>query len=172
MSGFKALGVKESFTKGLTEMGIVEPTSIQKEVIPKLIDVDVDLVGQAQTGTGKTAAFGLPVLQKIRPEKKMVQALILSPTRELGQQIAKQLFKFTKYSDRIFTEAVYGGEKIDKQIAALSRPTHIVVATPGRLIDLIKRKAVNLDAVRIVVLDEADEMLSMGFKKGIRRDIK
>lgn len=165
MSGFKALGIKEGFTKGLTEMGIVEPTSIQKEVIPKLIDADVDLVGQAQTGTGKTAAFGLPVLQKIRPEKKMVQALILSPTRELGQQIAKQLFKFTKYSDRIFTEAVYGGEKIDKQIAALNRPTHIVVATPGRLIDLMKRKAVNLDAVRIVVLDEADEMLSMGFKK-------
>ena len=165
MSGFKELGIADDFVKGLSEMGITVPTSIQKEVIPALIDNDGDLIGQAQTGTGKTAAFGLPLLHKIRPEQNQVQALVLSPTRELGQQISKQLFKFTKYSNKIFSEAVYGGEKIDKQISRLTRPTHVIVATPGRLIDLIQRKAVNLDAVRIVVLDEADEMLSMGFKK-------
>ncbi|MBT6747245.1 MAG: DEAD/DEAH box helicase [Flavobacteriales bacterium] len=165
MSGFKELGIADDFVKGLSEIGITVPTSIQKEVIPALIDNDGDLIGQAQTGTGKTAAFGLPLLHKIRPEQKQVQALVLSPTRELGQQISKQLFKFTKYSNKIFSEAVYGGEKIDKQISRLTRPTHVIVATPGRLIDLIQRKAVHLDAVRIVVLDEADEMLSMGFKK-------
>lgn len=165
MSGFKELGINDDLIKGLNEMGIIEPTDIQKEVIPMLVEQNTDLVGQAQTGTGKTAAFGLPLLQKINPEQKMIQGLILSPTRELGQQIAKQLFKFTKYTDKIFTEAVYGGQKIDEQIDRLRRPTHIVVATPGRLVDLLKRKAINLDAVKTVILDEADEMLSMGFKK-------
>ncbi len=123
-----------------------------------------DLVAQAQTGTGKTAAYGLPLLAGINPKKNSVQGLILCPTRELAKQVAKQLFKFTKYTDKIFAEAVYGGEQIDRQIGALLRPTHILVATPGRLIDLVKRKAVDLSAVRTVVLDEADEMLSMGFK--------
>ena len=164
MKTFEELGVKKSFIKGLSEMGIVTPTQIQHDAIPILIDSDIDLVGQAQTGTGKTAAFGLPLLQKINPKQMAIQGLILCPTRELGQQIAKQLFKFTKYSDKIFTEAVYGGAPIDKQIHSLSRPTHIVVATPGRLIDLVKRKAIDLSNVETVVLDEADEMLSMGFK--------
>ena len=123
------------------------------------------MVGQAQTGTGKTAAFGLPLLHKIDHKKGTVQALILCPTRELGKQIAKQLFRYTKYSDKIFTESVYGGEKIEIQIANLSRTTHIVVATPGRLIDLVNRKVVDLSKVKTVILDEADEMLSMGFKK-------
>ena len=123
------------------------------------------MVGQAQTGTGKTAAFGLPILHKIDHKKKYVQALILCPTRELGQQISKQFFRYTKYSNKIYTESVYGGEKIDRQIANLNRTTHIVVATPGRLIDLVNRNAVDLNRVKIVVLDEADEMLSMGFKK-------
>ena len=165
METFKELGVSKNLVKGLNELNIVTPTQIQQEVIPLLLNSNTDLVGQAQTGTGKTAAYGLPLLHRIDPGKKVVQALVLCPTRELGQQVAKQLFKFTKYTEKVFTESVYGGAQIEKQIAALKRPTHIVVATPGRLIDLVKRKAVDLYNVKTVVLDEADEMLSMGFKK-------
>lgn len=165
MINFRELGIRSDFVKGLNELGIINPTEIQTQVLPLLLDDNIDLVGQAQTGTGKTAAFGLPLLHKINSKRKDVQGLILCPTRELGQQVAKQLFRFTKYSDKIFTEAVYGGSKIEKQITNLSRTTHIVVATPGRLIDLVKRKAVDLSHVRTVILDEADEMLSMGFKK-------
>lgn len=165
MKNFEELGIHKNFIKGLTELNILVPTPIQNEVIPLLLAENTDLVGQAQTGTGKTAAYGLPLLQKINPHKKVVQGLILCPTRELGQQVAKQLFKFTKYTDKIFTEAVYGGAKIEQQISALKRPTHIIVATPGRLIDLLKRKAIDLGHVKTVILDEADEMLSMGFKK-------
>ena len=165
MKNFEELGVRKAFVKGLSELNIVTPTDIQKEVIPVLIQTNTDLVGQAQTGTGKTAAYGLPLLHRIDAKRSEVQALVLCPTRELGQQVAKQLFKFTKYTDKIFTEAVYGGAPIERQIQALNRPTHIVVATPGRLIDLVRRKAVDLRKVQTVVLDEADEMLSMGFKK-------
>ncbi len=165
MKNFEELGIRKDYIKGLNELGIITPTDIQREVIPVLLKTNTDLVGQAQTGTGKTAAYGLPLLHKINPNKKYVQGLILCPTRELGQQIAKQLFKFTKYSDKIFSEAVYGGAPIEKQIYALTRPTQIIVATPGRLIDLVKRKAVDLKYVKTVILDEADEMLSMGFKK-------
>lgn len=164
LENFENLGVRKDLVKGLTEMNILVPTEIQAQVIPVLLNSNTDLVGQAQTGTGKTAAFGLPMLHKIDAKKNVVQGLILCPTRELGQQIAKQLFKFTKYSDKIFTEAVFGGPKIEIQISALQRPTHIIVATPGRLIDLVKRKAVDLSHVKTIVLDEADEMLSMGFK--------
>ena len=164
---FKDLGVSEEIIKGLNEMGIITPTKIQEASIPILTEGSVDFVGQAQTGTGKTAAFGLPLLAQIDPDNKKVQALILAPTRELGQQIARQLFKFTKYTDKVFTEAVYGGEKIDIQIARLNRPTQIVVATPGRLIDLMQRKAVDVSGIKTLVLDEADEMLSMGFKKDL-----
>lgn len=164
---FKELGVSSDIIKGLNEMGIVTPTKIQEAAIPVLTEGTVDFVGQAQTGTGKTAAFGLPLLAQIDPAQKHVQALILSPTRELGQQIAKQLFKFTKYTDKVFTEAVYGGEKIDIQISRLNRPTQIIVATPGRLIDLMKRKVVDISNIKTLVLDEADEMLSMGFKKDL-----
>ncbi|MGB3775223.1 MAG: DEAD/DEAH box helicase [Leeuwenhoekiella sp.] len=165
MDNFAALGISKDIIKGLNEIGILKPTGIQKEAIPILLRGDTDLVGQAQTGTGKTAAYGLPILEKIDPSFDKPQALVLSPTRELAQQVAKQLFRFTKYTDKIFCEAVYGGEKIDIQIKNLQRPTQIIVATPGRLIDLIKRKAVDLRYVKIVVLDEADEMLSLGFKK-------
>ena len=164
MSEFLELGISKELVKGLNELGIHTPTEIQKKVIPLLLDKTTDLVGQAQTGTGKTAAFGLPLLQKINPHLKETQALILVPTRELGQQVQKQLFRYTKYTDKIFAEAVYGGEKIEKQISRLSRTTHIVVATPGRLLDLVRRKTVDLRKVKHVVLDEADEMLSMGFK--------
>lgn len=166
VENFSGLGIQPAFIKGLNDLNITEPTEIQQKVIPVLLGKEGDLIGQAQTGTGKTAAFGLPILHQINPANAKVQALILSPTRELGQQIAKQLFKFTKYCDpKIFIEAVYGGEQIDRQIANLRRPTHIVVATPGRLLDLIRRKAIDIRNVQTVVLDEADEMLSMGFKK-------
>ena len=145
---------------------LLSPTEIQVKAIPFLIEKGTDFIGQAQTGTGKTAAFGLPLLQSIDPDNKAVQALILAPTRELGQQIAKQLFRFTKYAPKkIFVESVYGGARIEEQIDALRRPTHIVVATPGRLLDLLDKKALNIRSVKTIVLDEADEMLSMGFKK-------
>lgn len=165
MRNFEDLGISKDLIKGLDELNIKIPTEIQAEVIPFLLNNTSDLVGQAQTGTGKTAAFGLPLLQKIDPSNKEIQALILCPTRELGQQIAKQLFMYTKYTEKIFTEAVFGGARIEFQIKALSRPTHIVVATPGRLLDLVERKAINLSGVKTVILDEADEMLTMGFKK-------
>jgi len=167
---FKDLGVKKEFIEGLNELGIIIPSEIQVETIPILLGEKVDFIGLAQTGTGKTAAFGLPVLHQIDPNTPSTQALILSPTRELVQQIKKQLFKFTKYCDeKIFIEAVFGGEKIDKQISNLKRPTHIIVATPGRLIDLIERKSVNLRNVQTIILDEADEMLSMGFKQELTK---
>ncbi len=172
MSEFVELGVKEDFVKGINELGIHSPTEIQKTVIPMLLQKSIDLVGQAQTGTGKTAAFGLPLLQKINPKVKEIQALVLVPTRELGQQVQKQLFRYTKYSEKIFSEAVYGGEKIERQISRLSRTTHIVVATPGRLLDLVRRKVVDLRKVKMVVLDEADEMLSMGFKVDLESILK
>lgn len=165
MTTFKTLGISDAFIRALKENGIETPTEIQEKAIPFLVTKGTDFIGQAQTGTGKTAAYGLPILQKVDPKNSQVQALILAPTRELSQQIAKQLFKFTKYSEKIFAEAVYGGEKIDQQISALRRPTQIVVATPGRLVDLLERKAIDLSQVKTLVLDEADEMLSMGFKK-------
>ncbi len=169
MNNFQELGVDEQFIRALTENNIQKPTEIQQKAIPFLLSADgKDFIGQAQTGTGKTAAYGLPILQQVNPDLKQIQALVISPTRELAQQIAKQLFRFTKYADKkIFTEAVYGGEKIDLQISRLRRPTHIVVSTPGRLIDLLERNAINLENVKTVVLDEADEMLSMGFKADV-----
>lgn len=170
--GFKTLGISSGLIKGLKEMGITTPTNIQASAIPVLLGKATDFVGQAPTGTGKTAAFGLPILAQIDTKKPVVQALVLAPTRELGQQIAKQLFRFTKYTDKIFTEAVYGGEKIDLQIKRLQRPTHIVVATPGRLLDLLNRKAVDISQIKTLVLDEADEMLSMGFKKDLTSILK
>jgi len=162
---FTDIGIRKDFIQALTEMNIVEPSEIQQKMIPLLLNGESDVIGQAQTGTGKTAAFGLPMLHQIDPQNKVIQGLILCPTRELGKQVAKQLFRYTKHSEQIFVEAVYGGEHIDRQISALARPTHIVVATPGRLIDLVKKKALDLTHVKTVILDEADEMLSMGFKK-------
>jgi len=173
MSTFFELGIHKDFIKGLKELGINHPTEIQEATIPVLLASSTDFIGLAQTGTGKTAAFGLPILHHIDATSPIVQALILSPTRELAQQIKKQLFKFTKYvDDKIFVEAVYGGEKIEKQINALKRTTHIIVATPGRLIDLIERGEVNLKDIKTLVLDEADEMLSMGFKQDLNRILR
>lgn len=168
LKNFKELGVSGKLIKALEENNIITPTEIQNVAIPHLLQNGGDFIGQAQTGTGKTAAFGIPLLQYVDPKIEKIQGLVLAPTRELAKQIAKQLFRFARYSpERIFTEAVYGGDPIEKQRAALNRPTHIVVATPGRLIDLLKIKALDLSAVRIAILDEADEMLSMGFKKDL-----
>lgn len=173
MATFSSLGIRKDYIKSLKELGISRPTEIQEKTIPTLLKSKTDFIGLAQTGTGKTAAFGLPVLHKIDADSKHIQALILSPTRELVQQIKKQLFKFTKYSDeKIFVEAVFGGEKIDRQMNNLKRTTHIVVATPGRLIDLIERGSVDISHVQTVILDEADEMLSMGFKQDLNRILK
>lgn len=170
---FTELGIDPLIIQALQERGIIHPTEIQIKALPFLLEKGSDFIGQAQTGTGKTAAFGLPILQHIDADKQVIQALILSPTRELGQQIAKQLFTFTKFiPKKIFTEAVYGGAPIGNQISALLRPTHILVATPGRLIDLIEKKAVDISNVKIVVLDEADEMLSMGFKDELTQILK
>lgn len=165
LATFAALGIKEAFIKALIENNIETPSEIQQKVIPIVLDQKTDLVAQAQTGTGKTAAFGLPLLQSVDPKNPKIQALVLAPTRELCQQIAKQLFKFTKHSEKIFTNAVFGGANIDEQVRSLQRPTQILVATPGRLIDLLERKALELTHIQTIVLDEADEMLSMGFKK-------
>lgn len=173
MTSFSELGIHKSYIKALKELNIVNPTDIQATVIPILLESKTDLIGLAQTGTGKTAAFGLPVLHAIDQDDSEVQALIIAPTRELVQQIQKQLFRFTKYIDgKIFAEGVYGGEKMDRQIKALTRTTHIVVATPGRLLDLIERGAVDISNVKILVLDEADEMLSMGFKEDLTKILK
>jgi len=165
---FRDLGLDKNYVKSLKEVGIKTPTQIQEQAIPTLLKKTTDFIGLAQTGTGKTAAFGLPVLHKINPKKDAVQAVIIAPTRELVQQIKKQLFKFTKYNNtKIFLEGVYGGEKIDIQLKNVARTTHIIIATPGRLVDLINRGAVNLSEVKTIVLDEADEMLSMGFKNDL-----
>ncbi len=168
MKTFQELGVRADLIKGIQELGIVRPTDVQDQAIPFLIEKGGDLVAQAQTGTGKTAAFGLPLLMKIDPKSKDIQAVVVAPTRELAKQIGKQLFRYTKFSEhKIFTEVLCGGDSFDKQVASLQRPTHIVVVTPGRLIDLIQKKALTLVHVKYLVLDEADEMLSMGFKKDL-----
>jgi len=164
LTTFKELGLSEEALKVLAEIGFETPSEIQAQAIPELIAGYQDFIGLAQTGTGKTAAFGLPLLERVDPNIKKTQALILAPTRELGQQIAEQLYTFSKYQDRINVLAVYGGAAIGTQIKALKKTQHVIIATPGRLIDLIKRKSVHLDELQYLVLDEADEMLNMGFK--------
>lgn len=153
--------------KSVEELGFTQPTPIQEKAIPVLLSGTKDLIGLAQTGTGKTAAFGLPLLQLIENGKKYPQALIICPTRELCLQIVSELELFKKHSPGIHVVAVYGGASISMQIRDIRRGVHIVVATPGRLIDLIERKAINLEEIKYVVLDEADEMLNMGFQEDI-----
>lgn len=173
MKSFKELGAAPEFIKSMKDLGVKKPTEIQERSIPKLLENNIDYIGKAQTGTGKTIAFGLPLLQKLNPSKNEIQALVLAPTRELAQQIKKQLFKLTKYApEKIFCEAVYGGEKIDIQIKNLERTTHVVVATPGRLCDLLDRAAIDISNIKTLVLDEADEMLSMGFLPDLNRILK
>lgn len=167
MASFEELGVREDLLRAIAEMGFVEPMPVQAKVIPHLLNEDDDVVALAQTGTGKTAAFGLPVLQRIDTSLVTPQALILSPTRELCLQIGGDLADFSKYMPDLKVLPVYGGSSIESQIRSLRRGVHVVVATPGRLIDLINRGEVYLNAVRTVILDEADEMLNMGFLDSI-----
>lgn len=158
---FSELGLSSPIVQALTELKIVEPTEIQQKVIPQLLDNTTDVVGLAKTGTGKTAAFGLPLLQLIQIEKTEIQAVILVPTRELGHQIHTNLEQFSKNIEGISIAATCGGIPIKPQIERLKTPTHIVVATPGRLIDLIQRKVIDLKQTQFLVLDEADEMVSI-----------
>lgn len=167
MNAFEALGLNEQLVQSVTELGFETPTEIQTKAIPVLLSGTTDFIGLAQTGTGKTAAFGLPLLQLIDGSQRHPQALIVCPTRELCLQITNDIENFKKHNRNIFTEAVYGGASIMMQIRNLKRGVHIVVATPGRLIDLIERKAIDLQKVKYVVLDEADEMLNMGFRDDI-----
>ncbi|MDE6650283.1 MAG: DEAD/DEAH box helicase [Muribaculaceae bacterium] len=163
MKTFEDLGVEPRLLKAISELGFEHPMPIQEMVIPHLISKEGDVVGLAQTGTGKTAAFGLPLLQRIDPGSDDTQALVIAPTRELCLQIAGDLADFAKYLDDVRIIPVYGGSSIDSQIKAIRKGAQVIVATPGRLIDLIKRGVVKLEKVNTVILDEADEMLNMGF---------
>lgn len=164
---FEELGVSEPLRHAIEDLGFETPMPVQEKVIPHLLGQEGDVVALAQTGTGKTAAFGLPVLQRIEVERHVPQALILSPTRELCLQIASDLVDFSKYIPGLSVLPVYGGSSIQSQIHALREGVQIIVATPGRLIDLINRGVVKLDDVHTVILDEADEMLNMGFVDSI-----
>ena len=152
--------------KAVEEMGFESMTPIQEQAIPIMLE-GKDLIGQAQTGTGKTAAFGIPIIQKIDPEEKGLQAIILCPTRELAMQAAEEIRRFAKYMHEVKVLPVYGGQDISKQIRALSKGVQIVVGTPGRVMDHMRRHTLKTGKVRIVVLDEADEMLNMGFREDI-----
>ncbi len=162
---FKEIGIDENIIKAITEMGFEEPTPVQEQVIPLLLENSGrDIIALAQTGTGKTAAFGIPVIQNLDVNKKKVQAIILSPTRELCLQIADDLASYSKYKEGIKTAAVFGGASMERQIKIVKSGAQIISATPGRLLDLINRREINISEVETVVLDEADEMLNMGFR--------
>lgn len=167
MISFSSLSLREELTRAVAELGFETPTPIQQKVIPHLLSQPADIIGLAQTGTGKTAAFGLPLLHHMDVAQKEVQALVLSPTRELCMQIQEEFKKYGKHFRGFKTTAVYGGVPIGGQIRELRGNPQVVVATPGRLIDLLERKALSLEHVRYVVLDEADEMLNMGFREDI-----
>ncbi|MCB7306951.1 DEAD/DEAH box helicase [Bacteroides thetaiotaomicron] len=167
MKTFEELGVSPEIRKAIEEMGYENPMPVQEEVIPYLLEENNDVVALAQTGTGKTAAFGLPLLQQIDVKNRVPQSLILCPTRELCLQIAGDLNDYSKYIDGLKVLPVYGGSSIDSQIRSLKRGVHIIVATPGRLLDLMERKTVSLSTVHNIVMDEADEMLNMGFTDSI-----
>ena len=172
MITFESLGIEEGLLRSINALGFTQPTPIQEKAIPVLLQGTKDFMGLAQTGTGKTAAFGLPLLQLINKADRYPQALIVCPTRELCLQIANDLDSFKKGGGQVSVTPVYGGTSISMQIRDLKKGTHIVVATPGRLIDLIERKAINLEKIHYVVLDEADEMLNMGFKDDIEFILK
>ena len=169
---FKDLGLSNELLKAITEMGFEQPSEIQEKTIPTLLETEKDYVGLAQTGTGKTAAFGLPMIQQIDTDYRAIQALILCPTRELCIQITKEMTQYAKYKQGVSIVAVYGGASISDQIRAIKNGANIIVGTPGRTIDLIDRKALKFDSVSKVVLDEADEMLNMGFKEDINLILK
>lgn len=166
--GFAKLHLSDNLLKAIAEMGFNDPSSIQAEAIPQMIK-GIDIIAKAPTGSGKTAAFAIPILERLdlNPENKNVQALVLCPTRELAIQVHREFEKLTKYMENISVVSVYGGQQIDKQLNALRKNPQIVVATPGRLMDHLRRGSVKLDFMGMVVLDEADEMLDMGFRDDI-----
>ncbi len=163
---FTDLGTDPNILRSIDEMGYEEPTPIQSRCIPAILN-GRDLVGQAQTGTGKTAAFGIPAIQLVNKKSKIPSILILCPTRELAIQVTGELIKLAKYTEGVFTVPVYGGQPIGRQLHALKKGAQIVVGTPGRVIDHLKRGTLKLDALKMVILDEADEMLNMGFREDL-----
>jgi ATP-dependent RNA helicase DeaD len=167
MTKFKELGLNHEIMESLNDLGFEEPTPIQEKAIPFILNSKEDLIALAQTGTGKTAAFGLPVLNQLDKNEKGIQSIILCPTRELCIQISQDLKKFLKHSKGIEVTAVYGGESIVLQTRAINKGTSVVVGTPGRVCDLIRRKVLKLQSIKWLVLDEADEMLDMGFKEDL-----
>ena len=169
MSSFKDIGLKPSLIQAIEDLGFQKPTDIQKECIPLLLESDLDLVALAQTGTGKTAAFGMPLLQKININSNYTQGLILSPTRELCIQITKEIQSYAKYLPKVNLVAVYGGSNIQEQSKKIKKGAHIIVATPGRMQDMQRRKVVNISKIEYCILDEADEMLNMGFYEDITK---
>jgi ATP-dependent RNA helicase DeaD len=172
MNTFDQLGLQENILKAIKELGFETPMPVQEAVIPRIIENSTDIVALAQTGTGKTAAFGLPLLQLIDPDNKKTQALILSPTRELCMQIASDLNSYSKYMPNIKVTAIYGGASIEAQAKQLRAGTQIIAATPGRMLDMIMRKYADLSEVQFLVLDEADEMLDMGFEEDVQSIIE
>ncbi|MBM7853787.1 ATP-dependent RNA helicase DeaD [Desulfohalotomaculum tongense] len=166
MATFYEFGLNQQVIRALSHMGFEEPTPIQERTIPTALQGN-DLIGQAQTGTGKTAAFGIPLVERLSVEQKQVQGVVLTPTRELAVQVAEELNKIAQYKG-IRTLPIYGGQDINRQFRALKKKPHIIVATPGRFMDHMRRKTIQLDAIKMVVLDEADEMLNMGFIEDIQ----
>jgi ATP-dependent RNA helicase DeaD len=165
-SGFKDLKLSREMQKAITDMGFEEATPIQSQSIPFMLE-GKDVIGQAQTGTGKTAAFGIAAIERIDPKNLAVQAVILCPTRELAIQVSEELKKLSKYKRGIEILPVYGGQPIDRQIRALKKGVQIIIGTPGRVMDHMERRTLKLDSVKMIVLDEADEMLDMGFREDI-----
>lgn len=168
---FKDLGLSDACLSQLEQLGFTEPTQIQQDAVPALLS-GKDIVGQSQTGTGKTAAFSLPALEIVNANSKAVQALILTPTRELAQQVGQAIEDFTSKEQRVYSLTVYGGQSIERQISRLRRGVQIVVGTPGRVIDLLERRELVLDELKLAILDEADEMLSMGFIDDIKKILR
>ena len=169
MANFSDFALHKSIQQAIFDMGFEEPSPIQEQCIPKILE-GKDVLGQAQTGTGKTAAFGLPLMEKMTPQNA-VQAIVLTPTRELAIQVSGELRKIAKYK-KVRTLPIYGGQSIGHQIRALKQGVQVVIGTPGRVLDHLRRKTLRLDQVKLVVLDEADEMLDMGFVDDIEEIIK
>ncbi len=168
MSTFEELGLEKRILQAIEDLNFVNPMPVQEKVIPYLVnDEHEDIIALAQTGTGKTAAFGLPLIQKIDTSKKKTQFLVISPTRELCLQIADDLKNYAKYKEKVRVVAVFGGASIDRQISSIKKGAHIISATPGRLLDLINRRVIDIRNIDTVILDEADEMLNMGFKEDL-----
>src|SRR5690606_18014934 len=167
MNKFQELGLKESLLQAIGDLGFTQPSEVQEKAIPILLEKDTDIVALAQTGTGKTAAFGFPLIQKIDTNSRTTQALVLSPTRELCLQITNELKAYSKYEKNVNVVAVYGGASISEQAREVKRGAQIIVATPGRMQDMINRGLVNITQINYCILDEADEMLNMGFYEDI-----